>query len=31
MSELTAHDVAHIAELNETLGAAGLTQIDLWD
>ncbi len=26
-----AHDVYHIAELNETLGIAGLSQIDLWD
>jgi hypothetical protein len=25
-----AHDVAHCAELNETLGNAGLPQIDLW-
>ncbi|MEX0984916.1 MAG: DinB family protein [Actinomycetota bacterium] len=25
------HDVWHSAELNETLGAAGLPQIDLWD
>jgi hypothetical protein len=25
-----AHDVHHCAELNETLGAAGLPQIDLW-
>jgi DinB superfamily len=25
------HDVHHIAELNETLGKAGLQQIDLWD
>jgi hypothetical protein len=25
-----AHDVAHCAELNETLGIAGLPQIDLW-
>jgi hypothetical protein len=25
-----AHDVHHIAELNETLGTAGLPQIDLW-
>ena len=24
------HDVYHVAELNETLGAAGLPQIDLW-
>ena len=26
-----AHDVSHITELNETLGRAGLPQIDLWD
>jgi hypothetical protein len=26
-----SHDVYHCAELNETLGAAGLAQIDLWD
>jgi uncharacterized damage-inducible protein DinB len=26
-----AHDVYHCAELNETLGVAGLPQIDLWD
>jgi hypothetical protein len=25
-----SHDVYHCAELNETLGAAGLPQIDLW-
>ena len=25
-----SHDVYHCAELNEVLGAAGLTQIDLW-
>ena len=25
------HDVYHCAELNETLGIAGLPQIDLWD
>jgi DinB family protein len=25
------HDVYHCAELNETLGSAGLPQIDLWD
>ena len=25
------HDVYHCAELNETLGAAGLPQINLWD
>jgi len=26
-----SHDVYHCAELNETLGIAGLLQIDLWD
>jgi hypothetical protein len=26
-----SHDVSHIAELNETLGVHGLTQVDLWD
>jgi hypothetical protein len=25
------HDVYHCAELNETLGIAGLSQIDLWE
>jgi hypothetical protein len=25
-----AHDVSHITELNETLGRAGLPQVDLW-
>lgn len=25
-----AHDIYHIAEVNETLGRAGLQQIDLW-
>jgi hypothetical protein len=25
-----SHDVYHVAELNEALGAAGLPQIDLW-
>ena len=25
-----AHDVSHIAELNEALGVAGLPQVDLW-
>jgi len=28
---LFSHDVSHCAELNETLGIAGLPQIDLWD
>ena len=26
-----AHDVSHITELNEALGSAGLTQVDLWE
>jgi hypothetical protein len=26
-----AHDIAHCTELNETLGRAGLAQVDLWD
>ena len=26
-----SHDVYHIAEVNETLGVAGLRQVDLWD
>ncbi len=26
-----AHDIYHTAELNETLGNAGLPQVDLWD
>ena len=26
-----AHDVSHCSELNETLGRAGLTQVDLWE
>ncbi len=25
-----SHDISHIAELNEVLGAAGLPQVDLW-
>jgi hypothetical protein len=25
-----AHDISHIAELNESMGRAGLPQIDLW-
>ena len=25
-----SHDVYHVAELNETLGVAGLSQVDLW-
>ena len=26
-----AHDIYHVAELNETLGANGLAQVNLWD
>ena len=26
-----SHDVYHVAELNDALGAAGLPQVDLWD
>ena len=26
-----SHDVYHVAELNETLGAAGVPLVDLWD
>jgi hypothetical protein len=26
-----SHDVSHVAELNETLGRAGLPMVDLWD
>jgi hypothetical protein len=26
-----SHDVYHVAEVNEVLGAAGLAQVDLWD
>ena len=31
LQRVFAHDVSHITELNEALGTAGLTQIDLWD
>ena len=31
LQRVFAHDVSHIAELNEALGNAGLTQVDLWD
>ena len=30
LERVFAHDVYHCAELNETLGTAGLPQIDLW-
>lgn len=26
-----AHDISHIAELNEALSSMGLAQVDLWD
>jgi hypothetical protein len=31
IQRLFTHDVYHCAELNESLGAAGLPQINLWD
>ena len=31
LERVFAHDIYHCAELNETLGAAGLPQIDLWN
>jgi DinB family protein len=31
LQRVFSHDVYHAAELNEVLGAAGLTQVDLWD
>ncbi|MBA2382760.1 MAG: DinB family protein [Chloroflexi bacterium] len=31
MQRVFSHDVYHRAELNQTLAAAGLPQIDLWD
>jgi hypothetical protein len=31
IQQVFTHDVWHSAELNETLGVAGLPQIDLWD
>ena len=30
LERVFAHDVYHCAELNETLGVAGLPQVDLW-
>jgi hypothetical protein len=30
LQRVLAHDVAHIAEVNEVLGGAGLPQIDIW-
>lgn len=31
LERVYAHDIAHIAELNESLTRAALPQIDLWD
>ena len=31
LQRVFSHDVYHVAELNEVLGAAGLAQVDLWD
>ena len=31
LQRVFAHDISHIAELNEALGIAGLPQVDLWD
>jgi hypothetical protein len=31
LQRVFAHDVYHVAELNETLGAHGITQVSLWD
>jgi DinB superfamily len=31
LQRVFAHDIAHIAELNEALGAHGLAQVSLWD
>jgi len=31
IQRLFSHDVYHVADVNGTLGAAGLPQIDLWD
>lgn len=31
LQRVFAHDVSHIAELNETLGVHGLPQIDIWE
>ena len=31
IQRVLAHDLSHIAELNEALTAAGLTGVDLWD
>lgn len=31
LERVYAHDIAHIAELNESFTRAGLLQIELWD
>jgi hypothetical protein len=31
IQRVLTHDVAHVAELNEALGRAGLPQVELWD
>lgn len=31
LQRVFAHDLTHIAEVNETLSRAGLPQVDLWD
>ncbi|HEX5015008.1 MAG TPA: DinB family protein [Candidatus Limnocylindrales bacterium] len=31
LQRVFSHDVYHIAEVNEALGTAGVTQVDLWD
>ena len=31
IQRVVAHDIYHVAELNEVLGRAGLQQVDLWD
>ena len=31
LQRVFAHDISHLTELNESLGAHGLAQVDLWD
>jgi hypothetical protein len=31
IARVFSHDVSHVTELNESLGRAGLPQIDIWD
>jgi hypothetical protein len=31
LERVHAHDIAHIAEINETLTRVGLAQIEMWD